>query len=307
MVDLKKAYLQVQVAPELWVYQAVRWKGQTYLLTRLGFGLNVAPKVMTAVVERVLAQDTIIQRATSSYIDDVLVDERVAPAEDVVQHLEKFGLHAKQPEKLGCAEGVRVLGLRVDQNGSWARDSPLSAIVEAVQQGITRRQVHSLVGEWLGHFPVGGWLRAAGGYLQRCTAKDGGGWDEPVSEHVLRIVDDVVRRLTVDDPVRGQWAVNEEGAAVLWVDASNLAIGVAMEVDGEIIEDAAWLRSAEDVTHINLSELEAAVRGINLALKWGFRRFVLKTDSATVKGWLTAVFERTHNVRTRAMSELLIK
>ena len=37
VVDLKRAYLQVHVSPELWVYQAVLWEGKVYLLTRLGF------------------------------------------------------------------------------------------------------------------------------------------------------------------------------------------------------------------------------------------------------------------------------
>ena len=43
MVDLRKAYLQLQVKKELWPYQTVKFEGQQYCLTRLGFGLNVAP------------------------------------------------------------------------------------------------------------------------------------------------------------------------------------------------------------------------------------------------------------------------
>ena len=53
VIDLKRAYLQIYVAKDLWVYQAVRWRGEMYLLTRLGFGMNVAPRVMTAIVEKV--------------------------------------------------------------------------------------------------------------------------------------------------------------------------------------------------------------------------------------------------------------
>ena len=76
VVDLKKAYLQVRVAPELWAYQGVWWNGQMHVLTRLGFGLNVAPKIMTAIVEAVLAKDEQVAQATSSYIDDVLSGRR---------------------------------------------------------------------------------------------------------------------------------------------------------------------------------------------------------------------------------------
>ena len=59
--------------------------------------------------------------------------------------------------------------------------------------------------------------------------------------------------------------------------------------------------------HINLAELDAVIKGINLAVSWNFRRFVLAVDSATVVGWLRSVVDRTHNVRTRALSELLIR
>ena len=50
LVDLRRAYLQVHVEQHLWLHQAVRSEGKVYLLTRLGFGLNIAPKIMTAIV-----------------------------------------------------------------------------------------------------------------------------------------------------------------------------------------------------------------------------------------------------------------
>ena len=55
MVDLAKAYLQVRVKEKLWPYQTVVFKGTRYCLTRLGFGLNVAPLVMKAILSKVLA------------------------------------------------------------------------------------------------------------------------------------------------------------------------------------------------------------------------------------------------------------
>ena len=73
VLDLKRAYLQIHVARELWVDQAVRWRGKMYLLTRMGFGMNVAPRVMTAIVEKVLATDEEIRASSSSYVDDIFV------------------------------------------------------------------------------------------------------------------------------------------------------------------------------------------------------------------------------------------
>ena len=71
LLDLRKAYLQIQVAPELWQFQTIEHKGRRYQLTRLGFGLSSAPKIMSAILGKVLSLDTRILEATSHYIDDI--------------------------------------------------------------------------------------------------------------------------------------------------------------------------------------------------------------------------------------------
>ena len=57
IVDLKSAYLQLRVDEELWPYQLVNYKGQTFCLTRLGFGLCSAPRIMSKILKTVLNQD----------------------------------------------------------------------------------------------------------------------------------------------------------------------------------------------------------------------------------------------------------
>ena len=54
MVDLKSANLQLRVSKNLWKYQLVRYKGRTYCLTRLGFGLNPSPKIMSTILRKIL-------------------------------------------------------------------------------------------------------------------------------------------------------------------------------------------------------------------------------------------------------------
>ena len=49
-----------------------------------------------------------------------------------------------------------------------------------------------------------------------------------------------------------------------WCDASNLTVDVCLEENGNIIEDASWLPKEQDVMHINLVELDAVLRGVNL-------------------------------------------
>jgi len=306
VVDLQKAYLQVLVAPQLWNYQAVRWNGNVYLLTRLGFGLNVAPKAMTKIVERVLKQDDTIGPNTSSYIDDIYIAEGSMLAETVVKHLAAYGLQTKPIEWLGQGDGVRLLGLRVNEKFQWTRDHKLP---EAKCEGrLTRREVHSILGEWLGHLPVAGWLRVACAFVQRCTAKEKTGWDEYVSSDIMLKMSEITQRLQSNgDPCKGKWLINPQGEVVVWTDASSIALGVAVTVDGYVIEDAAWLRKEDDVSHINVSELDAAIKGINMTVNCGFRKFTLMTDSVTVYRWLNSVIKKTQNVRTHALSELLIR
>lgn len=55
LMDLRKAYLQIHVHPSLWSCQTVVFRGQRYCLTRLGFGLNIAPLVLKKVLGTVLS------------------------------------------------------------------------------------------------------------------------------------------------------------------------------------------------------------------------------------------------------------
>ena len=162
VVDLKWAYLQIFVAKEFWAYQTVHWKGQVYLLTRFGFGLNVAPKIMTAIVQKVLDVNKKLKASATSYLDNILVMGERTEIEEAREHLRQYGLQTKEAEQVGCAKGVRILGLRVDENLSWSRDSKLPVVSTDC---LTWRELHSWLGELVSHYPVVGWLHAACWFL----------------------------------------------------------------------------------------------------------------------------------------------
>ena len=158
VMDLNKAYLQIKIDDSLWPYQTVVFKGQRYCLTRLGFGLNVAPLVMKAILNCVLAQDPVVRKGVSAYIDDIFVNEDIVEAKQVESHLSNFDLTSKPHERL--VDGASLLGLRVcGQQGKlvWKRDSKL----RDPPTRLKRREVFSYSGELVGHFPVCGWLRVA--------------------------------------------------------------------------------------------------------------------------------------------------
>ena len=304
VIDLKDAYMQIKVHEDLWPFQTVKFRGKRYCLTRLGFGINVAPAVMKAVLTTVLKEDMEVQRAASPFVDDIYVDNSVVSTERVREHLFKYGLRCKPAERVEA--GARVLGLWVwsDDGDSlrWKRCNDLPDIPDK----LTRRSVFSLCGKLLGHSPVNGWLRPAVAFLKRRANLVSSSWDKELDDGVLRrLVVDVMRRVKASDPARGRWDVGGEEATV-WVDASSLAVGVALMVGEHIIEDASWLRTNEEA-HINRAELDAVIKGVNMALVWNMRCLRLKTDSQTVFHWVSDALSGRARLRTKAASEMLIR
>ncbi|KAF0287355.1 Rho guanine nucleotide exchange factor 17 [Amphibalanus amphitrite] len=107
-----------------------------------------------------------------------------------------------------------------------------------------------------------------------------------------------------------QYGIPRGSNVTVWTDASSIARGVVLAdpVTDAIIEDASWLRAeAERDVHINISELDAALNGVNMALAWGFRRLTLRTDSVTVHRWLSDALSGKARLRTKGQSEMLIR
>lgn len=303
LVDLRSAYLQLHVDESLWKYQRVKWEEKIYRLTRLGFGLNCAPRIMTKILQFVLAQDEKIDAATSSYIDDILVDESVVAADVVVAHLRKYGLEAKPPQNLA---GGSVLGLRVTDDGRGCLTFRRGNQLPELQDGtLSRRQLFSICGQLVGHYPLAGWLRVACSYMKRAAGT--GSWSDKVPEHALRMLNETIERVKKEDPVCGQWTVADVSRGRVWCDASALAIGASVEIGGKAVEDAAWLRKPTDSGHINVAELEAVLKGVNLALKWALKNVEIVTDSATVFGWIRSICGEGGKAKVSGLSEMLIK
>ncbi|KAF4685365.1 hypothetical protein FOZ60_006628 [Perkinsus olseni] len=193
--------------------------------------------------------------ASDSYVDDIYVaDKALVPK--VIEQFRLFGLP--------CLE-------LVDDHGDlcW-----------------TRRP------DWCGrltsHYPICDWLRPATSYLKRICCEGLGSnaaWDRPVLPDVKKCCDDVVKRLQVDDPVRGVWSppsLSSNPTFSLYCDASSLAVGVVITVDkgdGNIVplEDSCWL--------------------VAKRIAWGAKDIILYNDSRTVVGWLNSLLNDTAKVK----------
>ena len=305
VVDLKSTYLQIHISEDLWKYQIMRYKGVHYALTCLGFGLSCAPRIMTSILRKVLSLDDRVHRGTDHYIDDIVMQQSVVGVDEVRAHLIKYGLETKEPEDLN---GGRLLGiaLRKDSSGHlcMSRGTPL-ADVDLGVKGLTKRELFSLCGRLVGHYPVAGWLRIHCSFLKHLGSS--GPWDSPVEESVIKLMRELLKRARLEDPIRGVWHVSLHCAVTVWTDASSLGLGVALEVDGSIVEDASCLRKESDHLHINVAELEAVGRGVNMALVWGFKTFMLAVDSLTVVSWMTSVIDKRNRVRSKGVAEMLVK
>ena len=100
------------------------------------------------VLQKVLDFNPTVARATDSYIDDIIVNNKrpIVDNHTVLSILQKFNLVAKQPELL---DGSRIFGLRIQKNEQrleWTRDNK---IIE-IEEPITWRKVFSWCGQMVG-------------------------------------------------------------------------------------------------------------------------------------------------------------
>ena len=302
VVDVSKAYLQVHIDPSLMPYQTVKFDGVTYVMERMGFGLSVAPKVMDSIVK--FALESVPD--ADNYVDDVVApDDQLNAVKDA---LGRYGLPTKPAESL---EEARVLGLQLAADNAgvlcWSRRDGVDL---ALPEKLTKRKIFSWCGRLVGHYPVGSWLRPMCSLLKRKAVKaSADAWDVPVPEEIVVLCRELERRVAEQDPVRGQWQVQSDVAASwsVWCDASNLAMGVVLMQGDVIIEDQCWLRPSEDKQHINVAELDAVVKGLNLVITYRAEQIAIKTDSKTVHGWLKALLHDVHRVKVGGLYEALVR
>ena len=80
------------------------------------------------------------------------------------------------------------------------------------------------------------------------------------------MVRETIARVTQSDLSQGLWCATGQDSNV-WVDASSLATGMLLEPDDVVFEDACWLRPANDAQHINLAELDTALKGTGVTME----------------------------------------
>ena len=93
----------------------------------------------------------------------------------------------------------------------------------------------------------------------------------------------------------------------VWVDASSLAIGALIQVGETTVENATWLRKETSDIHINMAELDAVIRGMNMAPMWKLKKVTVFTNSVIVFHWVSDAITGKSRLRSKATGEMLIR
>ena len=153
-----------------------------------------------------------------------------------------------------------------------------------------------------------GWLRPSCAYLKRLAGRFPIGWDEAVLDSVLKCCHDLAHRLVNDGPAHGVWHADPScGEWKAWCDASSLAIATVLSQDDKVIEDGRWLGNKFDKRHINVAELEASLKALDMAIRWHIKKVRIMTNLKTVAGWLRSVRDNTHRVKVGGLRESLVR
>ena len=260
-----------------------------------------------------------------------MVNTSLVPASRVVVHLKlkENGLVAKEPEAF---EGGAVLGLKLRNADDGQLEFERANTIPEVSQGLTWKELFSICGKLVGHYPKAGWLRVACSYVKRHAKRDS--WDDYVGDGIRDRMKETVEearkndpvkgvwrvrkndpvkgvwrvrkndpvkgvwRVRKNDPVKGVWRVPTSDSGTVWCDASDLAMGTVLEIGGMEVKDTSWMRKKE-YNHISVAELEAVLKGINLCAKWNLKNVVLVTASATVFGWIKLTLTEEKKVKTK--------
>ena len=207
-----------------------------------------------------------------------LTGEALVSAGEVASHLQRYGLTCKDPRPLA---GSSVLGLAVSRPSSgldrrlvWKQ--PEAFPTGPVSPQLTKRELFSLCGKVAAHLPVAGWTRVASSFAKRLC--EGEAWKIPSAVRMMADIQaDIAADIAMHDPAQGVWNVDPNRAYQVFCDTSLAALAVVIKWDNRVMEDKAWLRKKDDFLHINVAEVTAITRGVNLASRWKARRLAMKT------------------------------
>jgi len=95
---------------------------------------------------------------------------------------------------------------------------------------VNKRELFSVCGKLVGHYPIVGWLRTACNFIKRTVNEVM--WDMQIPPTSKEVTNDVLVRVSKDDTVKGKWKVSTDRGSMVWCDASCFSVGYCLQIDG---------------------------------------------------------------------------
>lgn len=146
VIDLKDAYLQLPVAEASRKYFVIVTHKGYFRYTRLPFGVNFAPSLFQATMDKILAN----VQSTAAYIDDVIsgadsTDRHLDILRSVFSCLRQAGVRTQLSKCRFMQTSVEYLGHRIDADGVHPTDERLRAVRDMARPE-NRKQLRSFLG-----------------------------------------------------------------------------------------------------------------------------------------------------------------
>jgi hypothetical protein len=277
---LKDAFLQLPVAMESRKYLVISTHKGYFRYTRLPFGVNFAPALFQATIDRILAG---VQQ-TSAYIDDVIsgtdtAEQHLGALRAVFERLRQSGIRTQLTKCRFLETSVKYLGRRIDADGLHPTDERLRALRD-MERPTNRKSLRSSLGSINYYAKFIPSLQSRCSPLHRLTRNDVS-W-EWTAEHEA-IFNSLKSTLTSSETLVHY---DEDKPLAITTDASDIGIGAVLMhrfPDGSERPIAYASRVLSDVER-RYSTIDKEALAIVFAVHDKFqqyvlgRRFILKTD-----------------------------
>jgi hypothetical protein len=298
-IDLKKAYLQLNVHPDSQKYLTVNTHRGLFQFTRLVYGISSAPAIFQQIMEQVLHG----LKGVTCYLDDVLVsgkdlDQAGRRLQRVFSRLAKYNIKVNQKKCVFLQSSVEYVGHLVDFKGIH----PLPSKVFALRHAPTPQSAEEL-GTFLGvlnyyhdYVPM---LSAIAQPLYEAANSSNWSWNEK-----LESCYQTVKNLLTSDLVLIPY--DPEKSIIVTADAAPNGIGGVLSLlDSGVEKPVAFVSRTLSKAEKKYSQLEKEALALIFTLKkfhkylYG-RHFVLYTDHKP----LTSIFDPHKNIPSLARARI---